>query len=139
MRRIQHTASMNRRLSWAGRPLLPSPPADAASAAPKRHQSCRGAGALPSYSPPSTLSLFHAIYHPLIILTTPPRGHTRFDSHLPMYQGRQLLRSANSTFAASTNVASRNRSLAVRLSVLATDNALERARSVTAVSAISLV
>ena len=26
MRRIQHTASMNRRLSWAGRPLLPSPP-----------------------------------------------------------------------------------------------------------------
>ena len=41
---------------------------------------------------------------------------------------RQLLRSANSIFADSNSVASRNKSLAVRLSVLATRSAFERAQ-----------
>ena len=79
---------INRRLSWAGRRLLPR--AGTASAAPKHRLSYRGAGALPSYSPPSTLSLLPAIYHPLTVLTTPPRtsasvahrlqqGHGPFD------------------------------------------------------------
>ena len=39
----------------------------------------RSAGALPSFSPPSTLSLFHAIYHPLIVLTTPPSDALRIN------------------------------------------------------------
>ena len=72
MRSIQHTASINRRLSWAGRPLLPSPPGKCGL---NRSQTSsviswrRCATVIP---PPSTLSPFPAIYHPTAILTTPP-------------------------------------------------------------------
>ena len=76
MRSIQHTASINRRLSWAGRPLLPSPPGKCGL---NRSQTSsiiswrRCATVIP---PPSTLSPFPAIYHPTAILTTPPRGES---------------------------------------------------------------
>ena len=72
MRSIQHTASINRRLSWAGRPLLPSPPGKCGL---NRSQTSsviswrRCATVIP---PPSTLSPFPAIYHPTAILTTHP-------------------------------------------------------------------
>ena len=72
MRRIQHTASMNRRLSWPAGLSCPLPRADAASAAPKRHHHvvapvrCRHTPHLPHtpyFTQFTTLPLF---------LTTPP-------------------------------------------------------------------
>ena len=77
MRRFQNTASRNRRLSRAGRPLLPAPPGRWGC---KRSQiwsvmSCRRcAGVIP---PPLTRIPFSPIYHPYPILTTLPREYRR--------------------------------------------------------------
>ena len=70
MRRIQQTASIERRVSWAGQLLLPSPltrwgrnPSQISSVISWR----RCAAVMP---PPSTLSLFSVICHPIFDLTT---------------------------------------------------------------------
>ena len=72
-RNIQNTVLRNSRLFRAGRPLLPGPPSKWGC---KRSQtwsdrSCRRCVA--AIPPPHTFTRFTAIYHHLLILTTPPK------------------------------------------------------------------
>ena len=72
MRKVQHTASMNRRLSWAGLPCLPSPPGRCGLIRSQTASVISWRRCAAVILPTCHTLTFPAIYHLSVVLTTPP-------------------------------------------------------------------